>query len=327
MKSFEISKSEEGQTLFKFVKKVLPLAPLGFIEKLFRIRDVKVNAVREEKNRILQEGDRVDIYLNDRQWTDFTEEKREVRFFVDPETVYEDENLLIVNKPRGLLVHGDKNEKRITLTNMVLSYLHRKGEFSFDAGGFVPALAHRIDRNTSGLVIFGKNVRALQAMEDIFREHTRIEKTYLALVKGILPAAGTIDKPLLKDEEKALVKVVSEKNGGKPARTQYTLLESFGWCSLAEIQLLTGRTHQIRVHFASVQHPLLGDDKYGDFGLNREFSEKYAFHGQFLHAYRIRLKEIDGFLSYLSGKEFSCPLDEKEQSVLDRLRLERGEER
>lgn len=156
MKSFEISKSEEGQTLFKFVKKVLPLAPLGFIEKLFRIRDVKVNAVREEKNRILQEGDRVDIYLNDRQWADFTEEKREVRFFVDPETVYEDENLLIVNKPRGLLVHGDKNEKRITLTNMVLSYFHRKGEFSFDAGGFVPALAHRIDRNTSGLVIFGK---------------------------------------------------------------------------------------------------------------------------------------------------------------------------
>ncbi len=327
MKSFAISKSEEGQTVFKFVKKVLPLAPLGFIEKLFRIRDVKVNARRVEKTRTLYEGDRVDIYVNDRQWKDFTEEKSEVRFSEYPEIVYEDDNILVVDKPRGLLVHGDKSEKRITLTNMILSYLHQKGEFRFDSEGFVPALAHRIDRNTSGLVIFGKNVRALQALENIFREHSRIEKTYLALVKGIVPEKGTIDKPLLKDREKSLVKVVSEKNGGKSALTQYNLLESFFWCSLVEIRILTGRTHQIRVHFASVHHPLLGDDKYGDFKLNKEFSEKYSFHGQFLHAFRIRFTEIDGYLSYLSGKEFSCRLDEKEQSIIDRLRLERGEKR
>lgn len=318
MKRITITKQDEGQTVYKFIKKHLSGAPLSFIEKLFRLKDVKVNKKRVNKNYVILENDELEIYLNDQQYEEFTTVKEEVKLKQRPVVVYEDDNILIVNKPSGLLVHGDKNEKRITLTNIVLSYLADKNEYSFNSNTFTPSLAHRIDRNTSGLVVFGKNIKALQALEDIFKDHEQINKSYYALVSGHLNQSGTIDKPLLKDEENALVKV---SPNGKRAITKYQVVEKFNNCSLVDVKLLTGRTHQIRVHFASINHPLLGDSKYGDFNLNKQFDKKYHYTGQFLHAYKLEFNKIDGFLSYLSNKIFVCELGKKESLILEELRI------
>lgn len=323
MKTYQISQKEEGQTIYKYLKKQLEGAPISFIEKLFRIKDVKVNHKRVSKDYIINDDDLVEVYITDQQAEDFILKNKEtVKIKLMPNIVYEDDNILIVNKPSGILVHGDKNEKRITLTNMVLSYLNDKGEFDFNSNGFIPSLAHRIDRNTSGLVVFGKNIKALQELENIFKDHQKIHKYYYALVKGIVSSSGVIDKPLLKDEEKAIVKVTPLIQGGKSAITKYELKEKYRYCSLVDVKLLTGRTHQIRVHFASINHPLIGDDKYGDFALNKKFDQEFNYRGQFLHAYKISFDKLDGLLSYLSNKSFTCEMGKKEQDILKKLKTD-----
>ena len=175
MKTVKITKQEEGQTIFKFIKKYLDCAPLSFIEKLFRLKDVKVNKKRVDKSYVINEDDVVEIYITDQQYDEFYKKSEIIIILRMPDIVYEDDNILIVNKPSGLLVHGDKNEKRLTLTNMVLNYLYSKGEYHPSQSSFVPSFAHRIDRNTSGLVIFGKNIKSLQALEDIFKDHDKIQ--------------------------------------------------------------------------------------------------------------------------------------------------------
>ena len=321
MKTFTIEKNQEGQTIYKFVRKFFSDAPLSFIEKLFRIRDVKVNSKRVDKTYVVKEGDFVQVYVTDQQLEDFNKPKEIISSKQKPNVIYEDDNILIVNKPSGLLVHGDEKEKRITLSNIVLAYLHDKNEYNpKNSNGFIPGPAHRIDRNTSGLVIFGKTIKALQQLEDLFKERDSIHKYYYALVCGKTEARGEINKPLYKDESKGMVYVRSIEKGGKTALTKYELVESFSNCSLVEACILTGRTHQIRVHFASINHPLLGDSKYGNFNANKEFLKKYNYQGQFLHAYKMKFDELDGVLSYLSNKEFVAPMNEKEKKILKDLR-------
>lgn len=327
MKSIAITKQEANQTIFKFVKKYLDQAPLSFIEKLFRLKDVKVNKKRVTKSYVLSENDVVEIYISEKQYEDFYKKDKLPNVKIMPDIIYEDENIIIVNKPSGLLVHGDKTEKRITLTNIVLNYLSGKGEYLINQSTFTPALAHRIDRNTSGIVIFGKNIKALQELENLFKEHNKIHKYYLALVSGHLNSEGVINKALIKDENKSIVKLSSLKEGGKTAITQYRLIKKFTYCSLVEIKILTGRTHQIRVHFASINHPLLGDSKYGDFSLNKKFDREFAYNSQFLHAFKIKFDQIDGILSYLSKKEFIAELGKKEKQILEILKIQSEEGR
>lgn len=324
MKEIVIQKNQEGQTIYKFVRKYFSSAPLSFIEKLFRIRDVKVNKVRVNKTYVVKKDDLVQIYVTDQQLEDFNKPQEITSSKQKPNIIYEDENILVCNKPSGLLVHGDEKEKRITLTNIVLSYLYDKGEYDpKDSHGFTPGPAHRIDRNTSGLVIFGKTIKALQELEDLFKERDSLHKYYYALVCGHPDKKGKIDKPLYKDENKGIVYVRSIEKGGKSALTTYEVIEEFNKYSLVEACILTGRTHQIRVHFASIDHPLVGDSKYGNFNMNKEFSKKYDYQNQFLHAHKMRFDELDGVLSYLSNKEFIAPLDKKETKIIEALRREK----
>jgi 23S rRNA pseudouridine955/2504/2580 synthase len=324
MKEIVIQKNQEGQTIYKFVRKYFSSAPLSFIEKLFRIRDVKVNKVRVNKTYVVKKDDLVQIYVTDQQLEDFNKPQEITSSKQKPNIIYEDENILVCNKPSGLLVHGDEKEKRITLTNIVLSYLYDKGEYDpKDSHGFTPGPAHRIDRNTSGLVIFGKTIKALQELEDLFKERDSLHKYYYALVCGHPDKKGKIDKPLYKDENKGIVYVRSIEKGGKSALTTYEVVEEFNKYSLVEACILTGRTHQIRVHFASIDHPLLGDSKYGNFNMNKEFSKKFDYQNQFLHAHKMKFDELDGVLSYLSNKEFIAPLDKKETKIIEALRREK----
>lgn len=320
MKQITVTKKDEGQTIYKFVKKYLNDAPLSFIEKLFRIKDVKVDGKRVNKTFVLSDGELVQIYVTDKQLEDFVKAKDNLVSNVKIDIVYEDDNILIVNKPSNLLVHGDENEKKFTLANQVLGYLANKGEYNPSDKTFIPGPAHRLDRNTSGLVIFGKNVKSLQALEDLFKDHENINKYYLALVAGTPAKEGTINKPLLKDEKKKIVVVSSLDKGAKTAITKYKLVEKFNYCSLVEVELLTGRTHQIRVHMSSIDHPLLGDAKYGNFNLNKKFDNEFKYAHQFLVAYKLHFGKLNGILEYLSDKTFTCSLPEDEKKIINKLR-------
>ncbi len=319
MKEITITKANDGQRIEKFVRHYLSEAPLGYIYKAFRKKDIKINGHWVKKDAVVHEGDVVRIYVTDDQLKDFAKPKEIVSKPFNHEIVYEDGNVLIVNKPSGLLVMGDEKEKRVTLANDVLSYLYGKGEYDPKDSSFTPSPAHRLDRNTSGIIVFGKTDEALKELTLLFKERNNIDKRYLALVAGIPEQdEGEINAPLLKDEEKGIVRV--SKNG-KEAITRYKILEKYANSSLVECELLTGRTHQIRVHLAYIGHPIIGDGKYGDFETNRIFKAKYKVSSQFLIAYSLSFKEVGGVLEYLSGQTFKISLEKEEKNVLDSLKV------
>ncbi|HBB05311.1 MAG TPA: RluA family pseudouridine synthase [Firmicutes bacterium] len=319
MKEILIDHNNAGQKIEKFVKNFLKEAPLGFIYKAFRKKDIKVNGHWVRKDVVLKEGDVLRIYVTDEQLKDFLQPKKAEKKNLSYPIIYEDSNILIVNKPSGIMVVGDGKETRKTLAKEVVDYLYFKGEYDPNSGAFTPAPAHRIDRNTSGLVLFGKNDASLKALTELFRNRENICKTYLGLAKGEISEAGEIDKPLKKDSNKGMVYVCSYEKGGKEAKTKYRPVEFFDGYTLLELELLTGRTHQIRVHLASILHPLVGDGKYGDFETNRFFKSRFDFDHQFLHASKIRFGKIDGALSYLDGKTFEAPFSKDEVKVLSSL--------
>lgn len=313
MKKILITNKESNQRVDKFVKKYLNLAPLSFIYKLFRKKDVKINGHWVKENYILKEGEELTIFISDSQVEEFNKEREIEKVNLTHEIVFEDENIIIINKPRGLLVHGDEGEKKFTLTNEVINYLYFKGEYSPSEKGFTPAPAHRLDRNTSGLVVFAKNLVSLQELEELFKDKEEIKKEYQALVVGHLAGKQTIDAPLLKDTKTGLVRI---SKLGKSAVTIVTPIKFIKDYTLANVTILTGRTHQIRVHLASINHPVVGDSKYGDFKVNKQVKELYGFENQFLHAYKLSFGKLKGHLSYLSGRSFECSLSKEENKLL-----------
>lgn len=322
MKEIKVSKEIANQRADKFVKKYLNEAPLSFVYKLFRKKDVKINGHWIKENYILNEGEILNIYITDAQYEEFNKPKSIEDLNNQLDIVYEDSNILIVNKPKGLLVQGDDKEKTYTLTNFVRSYLYKKGEFKNDGIEFAPSPVHRLDRNTSGICIFAKNLYSSQEMMDLFKEHDDIDKYYLALTKGFpSQEKGMIDVPLLKNEDTKIVKVSSLKNGAKSAKTEYEVLSKNNELSLLKVHLLTGRTHQIRVHLNYINCPIVGDQKYGDFKYNKQFEKEFDYNNQFLHAYKFKFKEISGTLSYLSNKEFVCDFSKKEKDILSKLNI------
>lgn len=315
-----ISENEKGQRIDKFIKRWIKQAPLSFIYKMFRQKDVKVNGKKAKIDYILKEGDVLNVYLKPELLEQFKKEYIAKPIQTPLTIIYEDSNILVADKPAGVLVHSDEKENRLTLANMLVNYLIQKGEYDPKTSfGFVPGPCHRLDRNTSGLVVCAKTLPAMQELLAMFRERTQIQKEYLLLVKGQVEKKGMIDIPLKKDPEKGMVRRASLKEGGKTAITKYERVKVYSDYSLVKAELLTGRTHQLRAHFAFIGHPIVGDGKYGDFKVNKEFMDLYGLRYQFLHAYSFKFLQVDGVLSYLSNKEFISPLPEKFDKILKSL--------
>ena len=318
MREFIINDSENGLTLEKYVFKVLKTAPMSFVYKLFRKKDVKVNGHHQDKKYRLMSDDVVAIYITDQQFQEFQKDKELVpNLKIKDLIIYEDQNVLFVNKPRGLLVQKS-NPNDESLDQLVVEYLMATNQYDPNIEkGFVPGPAHRLDRNTSGLVVFGKNHASLTLLFELFKNHDLINKHYLALVVGnVEKDKDTIDAPLLKDEEKNTVRV--SKNG-KTAKTVYKVIKRYKDYSLLDVTLLTGRTHQIRVHMAYINHPIVGDSKYGDFEANKAFKHQFGFSSQFLHSYKMGFGDLPAPLTNLSRKEFTAEPREDIANILTEL--------
>ena len=317
MQRFVVSDSESGQTLEKYIRKVLKDAPLSFIYKLFRKKDVKVNGHWQKEKYVISEGEEVSVYITDSQLEDFIKKNKEHELVnISSWIVYEDKNILIINKPRGVIVQKDDGDS-IPLDEMVISYLINKGEYDpIKDLGYTPAPSHRLDRNTAGLVVFGKNISTLRYLSKIMQDKTLIEKKYLALVVGEVDGEGEINSSLEKNSKTGRVRV---SENGKPALTKYKSVKVLDGFSLLEVTLLTGRTHQIRVHLSSINHPVVGDSKYGDYQVNKEIESKYGFKNQFLVSYMLKFNKLDEPLKYLSGKSFKIDLPKEMNDLLLKL--------
>lgn len=311
MQIIKIKKNDAGQRLDKFLFKALPALPASMLYKSVRTKKIKINRKRCEINTILIEGDEIELFLKD----EFFEKKQAESAFrvLTPrvDVVYEDENILLVNKRAGLIVHSDDKEDQNTLISHVKAYLYRKGDYDPDnEQSFAPALCNRIDRNTAGIVIAAKNAETLRLVNEAIKER-RVDKRYLAACHGILKQKeDTLFGYLTKDSDKNLVTVYTRKPKNcregdiKEIRTRYRVLCEKNDLTLVEVELLTGRTHQIRAHMSSIGHPLVGDGKYG---INKnDRARGYKF--QALASYRLAFTfPEDSALAYLNGKVFSLP--------------------
>ena len=311
---FEAGENEAGRRLDRILKKVLKGASLSFIYKSIR-KDVKVNGKRAKPETLLAAGDAVEIFLPD----ELVAELRQGRapYGARPgkrefEVVFEDENVLAIAKPFGLLTHGDVAEKKNTLAAQVAAYMAERGVY--EPGGlktFTPAPASRLDRNTTGLVLFGKNYPAARDLALMLKgdegaaEGACVEKVYLTVVKGLLPSCIILKGRMLRETDRNVTRVLPEEAGeGRVMVTEVRPLAVGKGYTLVEARLLTGRTHQIRAQLAAAGYPIIGDRKYGDKEANRIASQKYGLTAQLLHAGRLTVKRGTGSLEYLTGETF-----------------------
>ena len=322
MISYKIIETESGQTLEKYVRKVLNTAPLSFIYKLFRKKDIKVNGHWEKEKYLLNTGDEVSIYVTDAQIEEFNKKNDyQPNDSIKDWIIYEDRNILLINKPRGVLVQKDDHSNDKALDQLVIEYLMYKGEYDpFKEQGFKPGPAHRIDRNTSGIVIFGKNHASLVYLFELLKNHELIGKHYISLVCGDVEEDGVVEAPLRKNYDQKKVVVASTKDGGKPSKTIYHVLEHLNGYTLLDLTLVTGRTHQIRAHMSYIRHHVVGDTKYGDFKANNFFKKEYGFENQFLHASELHFGKLDKPLENLSSKSFKAEMPVEYQELIKKLR-------
>ena len=304
MKEFQIKKNDAGQRLDKFLTKAIKGLPTSLMYKYIRTKKIKVNRARTEQKYVLQEGDIVQLFIKD-EFFDSPERDNSALASITPKltVVYEDENIILCNKRPGVLVHEDDDAHDNTLIMHIKAYLYQKGEYDPEnEQSFAPALCNRIDRNTGGIVIGAKNAEALRVMNEKIK-NDEISKFYYCVVHGKMPQkADTLTGFLLKDSDKNQVKIFDRQvKGSKNIITKYKVVSEKNGMSLLEIELVTGRTHQIRAHMSYIGHPLLGDGKYG---INKDDRAKGYKH-QALYAYRLRFDFDDdsGALGYLKGRE------------------------
>ena len=312
MKKFIINENDCGQRVDKFITKALPELPKSMMYKLIRKKDIKINGKRCEISSRLNDGDIVTVYVKE----EVSAEKKHDMSFLNSSTeidiVFEDKNIIIVNKPVGLDSHSNGSPMNDTLIDRIKKYLYDKREYAPDSeSSFAPALCSRLDRNTCGLVTAAKNAVALREINEAIRSGY-VHKIYHCITAAPLPeSSAVITAYHMKDETRNIVKIVDSPNEGfKPIKTGYRVIASKPPLSLVEITLYTGRTHQIRAHLAHIGAPVLGDGKYGNIAVNKRCG---VFH-QMLCAYSLKFELPESsVLSYLNSLEINAPVPDFEK--------------
>ncbi|MCR5109215.1 MAG: RluA family pseudouridine synthase [Lachnospiraceae bacterium] len=301
-----VSPNDSGQKLFKYLKKDLCSADDGFIRKMLRKKNIVLNSKKADGREELNAGDEITLFFSDETYAKMSRKSRgpDIDEGYSLNIVYEDEEVLIVNKPSGVLSQRDKSGV-MSINEYCLDHCLKNGSYDPDKdGNFTPSVCNRLDRNTSGLIIFAKNYRSFRTLSGSIKEG-RIEKYYITAVCGC-----TLDKGILKDwyiKDEALNRALvfaENRAGSKEIETHYEKLSGTEDASLLRVRLITGRTHQIRAHMAYIGHPVIGDPKYGNRAVNEEFRRRYKVKYQLLHSAELRFPEFEGILQGISNKRF-----------------------
>lgn len=305
MKQFIVKQNEAGQRLDKLLIKMLNKAPKSFIYKMLRKKNITLNGKKAEGSEILSENDEIKLFLSDETIENFREQTDTFDVSYNLTVVYEDKHILIINKPLGILSQK-ANKEDISIVEYMISYLIHSNQLNKEQLiSFRPGVCNRLDRNTSGLLIAGKSLIGLQTMSALIKDRS-LDKYYLCIVNGIMNEASRIEGYLYKDEARNIVKILKKPiEGADYICTEYEPLKlsKDKNYTLLKVKLITGRSHQIRAHLASIGHSIIGDYKYGDRRVNIRMSNNYGLSHQLLHSYKMIFPVIAGELSYLSGKE------------------------
>lgn len=316
MEKINITANEANQRVDRFLRKYLRNISLSDIYMMLRKRTVKVNGHKVKENYRLMEGDILEIDI-EREKQDTQNIKESGRNF---SVIYEDDNILIVDKPPGMILHADINHKENTLVDQVLYYLHETNKYNpEDELTFAPAAVNRLDVNTGGIVLFAKNYNSLQSLNEMIRERY-IKKYYICIVKGNISKELDIKAYITKDTKNNIVKITPyEAEGSKFIHTYITPIKASDKYTLVEVNLITGRSHQIRAQLSNIGHPIIGDIKYGDNTENKYYKEAFNLNGQFLYAYRVFISYTLGNLKYLEGLSYSSALPEKYKHIIKKI--------
>ncbi len=321
MKDLKVHQNDANQRIDKYLKKILVHAPSSMLYKMLRKKDIKVNGKKIDGKYIVKENDIVSLFLHDDKFLEYTKEKTVYDLEITFDVLYEDDQILVVNKPAGLLVHEDINESVNTLSNQVLCYLDKKDELDLRReNSFLPGPVHRLDRNTSGIVIFGKTLDAIQTLNEMIKQRHCIEKKYRTIVLGKIDKEQYLENHIVKLADEARVKLVKSNHpGALIMKTVVKPISSNNKYSEIEVSLITGRMHQIRIHLASINHPIIGDSKYGDFKANTDIQKQTGLKHQLLHACSITFVKPLGKLGYLKDKEIISELPKQYKKIKEMM--------